>query len=93
MQHSRLKWITKAIEYDRLKNSESAFLFNFVERFMEGKLTTKTDEEYLEKLFTEVQWREIEKETIYAIWSKKEGNKELMLPPSTGREVTSEASP
>lgn len=78
MQHSRLKWITKAIEYDRLTSSESAFLFNFVEKFMEGKLTTKADEEKLESLFAEVQWREIEKEDIYAIWSKKEENKELM---------------
>lgn len=82
MQHSRLKWITKAIEYDRLTNSESVFLFSFVEKFMEGKLTMKTDEEKLESLFAEVQWREIEKETIYAIWSKKEADKELVLPHS-----------
>ncbi len=78
MQHSRLKWITKAIEYDRLTNNESAFLYNFVEKFIEGKLTTKADEERLESLFAEVQWREIEKEDLYAIWNKKEGNKELM---------------
>jgi len=76
MTYRRLKWITKAIEYDRLTNQESAFLFNFAENFISGKLTTKTDEKNLESLFAEVQWREIKDKDIDAIWSKKEENKE-----------------
>jgi hypothetical protein len=58
MRHPRLVWICKAVEYDKLTNRESRFIFNFVEQFMLGKFMSKTDEEKLENLFKEVQWRE-----------------------------------
>lgn len=93
MQHSRLKWICKVIEYDRLTNEESSLLFKFVEHFTEGKLTTITAEEKLEKLFAEVQWREIRKKDLYAIWNKKEIDKGLILPIAASEEVSSAALP
>lgn len=67
MRLARLKWICKAIEYDMLTNSESSLLFKFIEDFTDGKLTTKTAEEELEKLFAEIQWREVETKSSYEI--------------------------
>lgn len=64
MRCERLRWIAKVIEYDRLTNREAAFLFKFIEGFVSGKLVSKTAEEYLEKLFAEVQWREDDKEDM-----------------------------
>ena len=80
MRLSRLKWICTAIEYDMLTSDESILLFKFIEDFTQGKLTTKTADEKLEKLFAEVQWREIETKSPYEIWSKKQQeNKEPVL--------------
>lgn len=79
MRLPRLRWICKAIEYDMLTNDESTFLFKFIEDFMNGKLISMTAEEKLEKLFAEIQWREVETKSSYEIWSKGQKNKEPVL--------------
>jgi len=64
MRYTRLKWITKAIEYPLLTKKELAFLFTTTEDYLAGKITTKTTEETLENLFAEVQWREDKDTTV-----------------------------
>lgn len=79
MRYGRLQWICKVIEYERLTRLESNFLYDFVADFMTGKFT-ETSEEKLEALFAEVQWREVNKESVPI---------ESSTPPPKGVEVMS----
>ena len=58
MKPGRLKMIGKLIEYDRLTNYESQFIFKAVKDCIAGKPMLQGTEDKLEALWSESQWRE-----------------------------------